>query len=107
VALLLQILRVMFKVGVMPVGRPPHMYHNGIPNQMQMMPNAVNLYPPTSSTVPRADGVAVSSESWSDASSKLAASSAAAVSDHRPVRIHDLMSLTQQTHRLVVTTTAQ
>jgi len=70
----------------MPVGRPPHMYHNGMPNQMQVMPNAVNMYPPSSSAVPRADGVAVSSETWSDASLKLAASSAPPVADHRQVR---------------------
>ena len=70
----------------MPVGRPPHMYHNGLPNQLQVMPNAINMYPPSSSAVPRADNVAVSSESWSDASSKLPASSAPPVADHHPVR---------------------
>jgi len=78
----------------MPVGRPPaaHMYHNGLPSQMQVMPNAVNMYAPppapSSSAVPRADGpVAVNSETWSDASSKLsAASSAPPVADHRQVK---------------------
>ena len=81
---------VLFKVGVMPVGRPPHMFHNGMPNQMQVMPNAINMYPASSSAVPRADGVAVSSETWSDASLKLAASSAPPVADHRQVRKYDL-----------------
>jgi len=68
----------------MPVGRLPHMYHNGLPNQMQVMPNAVNVYPANSSTVPRADGATVSNETWSDALSKLPASSAPSVTDHRP-----------------------
>ena len=77
---------VTFKVGVMPAGRPPHIYHNGMPNQMQVMPSAVSMYPPSSSSVPRADGVTVSSETWSDASSKLPASSAPPATDHRPVR---------------------
>jgi len=82
---------VLVKVGVMPVGRPPQMYHNGMPNQMQLMPNAVNMYLPSSSTVPRADNVAVGNETWSDASSKLPASSAPPVADHRPVRKLALM----------------
>jgi len=83
---------VMCKVGVMPVGRLPHMYHNGLPNQMQVMPNAVNVYPGNSSSVPRADSVAVSGQTWSDALSKLPASSAPSVTDHRPVKHIDLMS---------------
>jgi len=81
----------MLKAGVMPVGRPPHVYHNGLPSQMQVMPNAVNMYPPppSSSAVPHADGVAVNNETWSDASSsKLPASSAPPVTDHHPVRIN-------------------
>ena len=82
----------MFKVGVMPAGRLPHMYHNGLPNQMQVMPNAVNMYPVSSSTVPRADGVAVSTETWSDALSNLPASSTPSVTDHRPVRHTRLLS---------------
>jgi len=53
---------------------------------MQVMPNAVNVYPANSSTVPRADGAAVSNETWSEALSKLPASSAPSVTDHRPVR---------------------
>lgn len=76
---------------MIPVGRPPHMYHNGMPNQMHVMPNAVNMYPPSSSTVAHADGVAVSTETWSDASSKLPASSAPPVADHHPVRTVGLM----------------
>jgi len=77
----------MCKVGVMPAGRPPHVYHNGLPNQMQVMPNAVNVYPAaSSSTVPRADGVTVGNETWSDALSKLPANSTPSVTDHRPVR---------------------
>jgi len=77
----------------MSVGRlpQPHMYHNGLPSQMQVMPNAVNVYPASSSTLPRADGAAVSSETWSDALSKLPASSAPSVTDHRPVRCSDLV----------------
>jgi len=72
------------KVGVVPVARPPHMYHNGLPTQMHVMPNTVNVYPPTSSaSVPRADGV---TESWSDASLKLPANSVPPPSaDQRPV----------------------
>lgn len=82
----------MSKVGVVPVGRPPHIYHNGMPNQMPVMPNAINMHPPSSSSVPRSDDVAVSSETWSDASSQIAASSAPPVADHRPVRKLDLTS---------------
>jgi len=74
----------------MPVGRLPHVYHNGMPNQMQMMPNAVNMYPApssSSSVVAQVDGVSpANTETWSDASSKIPSSSAPPVADQRPVR---------------------